>query len=78
MKNLQLTLNSILSEGYYRISYRCTNCGAIFEEDIKKGVLAVHSECTCRYCGTMSNKTKGYFEVIKHNTELDKPLTKYY
>ena len=78
MADIELTLNTVLVEGYYRITYRCSNCGAIFEADVKRGTLAASSDSACPYCDTKSNKTKGYFEVIKHNSKLDKPLTKYY
>lgn len=78
MGDIKITLNNEVQKGYYRMTYRCSNCGTIFETDIKKGTPAANSECVCPYCATMSNKTKGYFEVIKHNAELDKPLTKYY
>lgn len=78
MGDIQLTITSALKEGYYRITYRCTNCGTIFEADIRKGTEAAKADSICPYCDTRSNKTKGFFQVIKHNSELDKPLTKYY
>lgn len=71
MGNMDTNLTSEVAKGYYRISYRCNNCGTIFEEDIRKGKSAANSNSICTYCGTRSSKITGYFEVIKHNNQLD-------
>jgi len=79
MVNKQITIKTDLQEGYYRITYRCTNCGTLFEKDLKKGTIAEKAKSSCPYCDAVSGaSTVGYFPVIKHNSNLDNQLTKYY
>ena len=58
----------------YNISFRCPNCGVIFERLIQKGVEALGRGGVCTNCGVKDGAPKvGQFKVIRQNEEHDNP-----
>jgi DNA-directed RNA polymerase subunit RPC12/RpoP len=55
----------------YTISYRCTNCGAIYEKEVQKGLTAEGRGGECPTCGIHDGEEypEGMylFIVIKEN-----------
>jgi len=58
--------------GSYRAWYRCTNCGVIFQHDLKKGTPSAQMNGHCPWCGVKSGTPKiGSFPLVKFNPAQD-------
>lgn len=54
----------------YIISFRCPNCGDIFEKLIQKGIIAEGRAGKCPVCGVQEGQAAvGRFRVVRANTE---------
>jgi len=63
---------------HYRLWFRCTNCGVVFQYDLHKGIPAVQMTGSCPQCGAKSGKpTFGVFTPLKYNPKYDKIPTYY-
>jgi rubrerythrin len=66
-------------EGQYRAFFRCTNCGTVFEHDMRKGTLAKEMGGNCPYCGVRSGSPGvGVFPTVKYNPMYDEINKRYY
>lgn len=67
-----------LNSHQYAVSFRCPNCGDIFEVAIQKGVIAQGRGGKCPTCGVSDGQAQvGHFKVIKKNPEYDDPSRPY-
>lgn len=61
-----------VQDGNYRAWYRCTNCGVIFQYDLRKGTLSSEMKGECPWCATRSGTPKaGTFPLMKYNPQQD-------
>lgn len=68
-----------VNKNEYRLKYRCSNCGIIFEFDIRKGQSASTMNGTCPNCSVKSGSPGiGFFSVIKLNDILDQNPRHYF
>ena len=64
---------------HYRLNFRCSNCGTIFEFDLQKGNSVNTMKGICPYCGVRSGTAGvGTFEVIKLNGKFDEVQRHYF
>lgn len=62
----------------YAISFRCPNCGEVFEKALQKGVIADGQGGKCPSCGVNDGQPQvGRFKVIKKNLEYDEGMRPY-
>lgn len=62
----------------YKISFRCPNCGSVFEVLVQKGVIAQGRGGKCPNCGVTDGQAQvGHFKVLKNNPEYDDPTRPY-
>jgi len=74
-----ILLRTKLANTEYRLAYRCTNCGTIFQFDIRKGVPTTAMKGICPTCGIKSGTPNiGVFDVIKENQHLDQVERHYF
>ena len=79
MKEVKIDLVGDLPVGVYRAAYRCSNCGLIFEYDMKKGIAASKMDGVCPMCGCKSGTAGiGVFPIVKYNPEHDKQQRYYF
>lgn len=58
----------------YKMKFRCTNCGLIFEREVQKGLPALGKGGECPHCGLVDGKPGvGHFTVIQQTTETFEP-----
>ncbi len=68
MKEAVKELKADVAQENYRAWYRCTNCGLVFEHDMKRGVPATNMDGECPMCGTKSGTAGiGVFTIVKYN-----------
>jgi len=71
MKEFTIELEADLAEGQYRVWYRCTNCGTVFQHDMRKGQPAIKMDGECPMCGCKSGTVGvGAFDIIKYNHKI--------
>jgi predicted RNA-binding Zn-ribbon protein involved in translation (DUF1610 family) len=67
-----------LNKNQYAISFRCPNCGQVFEKALQKGVIAEGRGGNCPCCGVSDGQPNvGRFQVIRKNMELDPQASPY-
>jgi DNA-directed RNA polymerase subunit RPC12/RpoP len=71
MKEFVIELEVELTKGQYRVWYRCTNCGIVFQHDMRKGQPTTKMDGECPMCGCKSGTAGiGAFDVVKYNHEI--------
>ena len=60
----------------YRIEYRCSNCGHVFNKIIKKGEAAPDS-ATCKSCGCLTGKKRAFQPSREDRGLVDYYLSRY-
>jgi len=79
MQEKVITNSSIVADGYYRCWFRCSNCGAIFQHDMKNGSLNTTMSSICPNCNVKSGAAGvGTFSVIKFNPKYDEMQRHYF
>jgi len=72
MQENKITLKNELADGQYRAWFRCSNCGTLFQHDMRKGTPSSEMAGSCPICGVRSGAPKiGRFELVKFNPEQD-------
>ena len=52
-------------EGFYKMTYRCANCGHSYDVEVRKGTAAKGAGGTCPNCGVASGKPNiGHHETV--------------
>jgi len=72
MTNKRITLKTDVPNNSYRLSYRCVNCGIIFEFDMQVGKPTSFMRGECPHCKAKSGATGiGIFKPILFNPDED-------
>jgi DNA-directed RNA polymerase subunit RPC12/RpoP len=57
-----------VQEGFYRMQYKCVNCGKLFQSDIRRGAVAKGASGSCPHCGIQTGKPGvGHHEAVLPN-----------
>ena len=79
MENKKVSLTDSVGNNYYRLNYRCSNCGIIFEYDMKNGIPVTSMNGICPNCKIKSGTVNvGVFPVIKLNPKYDEGNHNYF
>jgi len=79
MQDKVITSSTHVENGYYRSWYRCSNCGTIFQYDMREGCLCSTMSGICPACGIKSGTAGvGVFPVIKFNPKYDEIQRHYF
>lgn len=80
MQEKFIKMNSIITtDGYYKSWFRCTNCGTIFQHELRIGSLCSTMAGICPTCGVKSGVPgTGVFPVIKFNPKYDEIQRHYF
>jgi len=61
-------MTSDVQEGFYKMQYRCANCGHLFDAQVRKGSPARGASGSCPNCGMATGKPGvGHHETVLPN-----------
>jgi len=62
-----------VTEGFYKMKYKCANCGETFESEVRKGSPSKGASGSCPNCGMQTGKPGvGHHEAVFPDTPAGK------
>jgi DNA-directed RNA polymerase subunit RPC12/RpoP len=79
MQEKQIKLETEVPREHYRAWYRCSNCGVVFQFDMRKADPIANMKGVCPHCGVKSGTAGvGVFPIIKYNPKHDEIQRHYF